>query len=240
LTCAETIENCLTNLEKYNHSEIVIMGDLNGRFGNLNQINEENSTFDNFYVAKDRSTNDHTTNKRGQLLCEVFELYGYVLLNGRTQNDSPAKFTYVGKNGKSVVDVAWVNLQALTKTTNFEINYSGSVSDHLPCIINLKFPGNNRKNIIKQSQKFTKLKWNTNKLNDYSNRISEIYKDTTLNHNSIQLLSKFREVAVECGMQKTIVTSDSNSTAMKNPWFNNECKILKSELNKAARKFKTN
>jgi hypothetical protein len=41
-------------------------------------------------------------------------------------------------------------------------------------------------------------------------------------------------------MQKTIVTSDSNSTAMKNPWFNNEFKILKSELNKAARKFKTN
>ncbi len=79
-TCAETLENCLIELESRTESNIVILGDLNARFGNLNQLAEESIELDNHLLSKERTTNDQTANKRGILLCELFESYGITRL----------------------------------------------------------------------------------------------------------------------------------------------------------------
>jgi hypothetical protein len=88
------------------------------------------------------------------------------MLNGRSKNDRPAKYTYVGPHGKSVIDVAWVNEIALTKISNFEILYSGCVSDHFPSLVQIEIEKHILQKTQINTQKLIKLEWDDNKRNE--------------------------------------------------------------------------
>jgi hypothetical protein len=134
-------------------------GDLNARFGELNQVSEDTLIFENEQLMEKRLTNDLLANRRGILMNESFEFYGYTLLNGRTKNDHPAKPTFTGHQGGSVIDVAWVNEIVLTEITNFEILHTYCVSDHFPCLIKMNVPGKKFTKPIITFYKTNKLKW---------------------------------------------------------------------------------
>lgn len=239
--CAEILDECLADLEKFNNSNVVIIGDFNGRVGKLNQIYESSVEIDNDLISNERFTNDFTINKRGRMLCEIFEFHGFILLNGRSKNDNPAKFTFIGKNGKSIVDLAWVNHQALTNTTNFEIKYSGSISDHLPCMVKLKTQVNIENIKQKCFKNIVKFKWNQTRQLEYSNRLSQKFENSVEQHDIPRILRKISEAGKDCGMEKTItISNDREPTIRKNLWFNDDCRKVKSELNKATRKLRNN
>lgn len=66
------------------------------------------------------------------------ETCGFCVLNGRTANDKPANFTFINKNGKSVIDLILINL------VGFEFKKDCTVEDfivstaHLPVTLTLK------------------------------------------------------------------------------------------------------
>lgn len=64
------------------------------------------------------------SNQRGIDLCDFFEKNGYILLNGRTQDDNPAKFTFTSKNGCSVIDLVWCRLTSINEIKNMEAYYN--------------------------------------------------------------------------------------------------------------------
>jgi exonuclease III len=236
-SCTEIMEQCLINISQYNNENIVLIGDLNSRFGALNQIPDETLDIGNINLYHERKSNDEKTNKRGILMCEIFEFFGYTLLNGRSKGDCPAKFTYVGLNGRSVIDVAWVNERALTNTTNFQVHYSSYVSDHFPCVLELMVPKKPKTSQTKRSQQVDKIKWDRDKASNYTTTLRQSIESSQSKTTLFELLQAITTTAKNLGMQKTVKLSNSNQVP-ENPWFNNECRNLKKELRGMAWKMK--
>ncbi len=238
--CAEILEQSLLALTIYKNSSIYILGDINCRFGNLNQIDDETFLIGNDAIPETRSTNDPVTNTRAISLNKIFEFYGFTLLNGRSRNDCPAKFTYIGKNGKSVINVGWANDYALTKITNFEISYSYCVSDHFPCIVQFKlFETETSRETSNNKSQITKYKWNTNKTNQYKHLIAQkinSFENYSLSH----LIQCIDEAANTLEMKKTFTLKNNFPVRKKNLWYTTECKLKKMELRKLLRRFKRN
>jgi hypothetical protein len=175
-------------------------------------------------------------------LNEAFESFGYWLLNGRSENDKPAKFTYIGPSGRSVIDVAWVNENALPEILNFEIAYMGHVSDHFPCRVQLAFNGPQFDREAASPQAITSFKWDPNKAEQYQEILNEKLTATDNEVTLLHLLKSVHDTASALGMKKQY--SQTNNCGMrenrKNFWFNNECKIAKKELRKLSKAMRKN
>ena len=57
---------------------------------------------------------------------------GMLLANGRSKSDSPAHYTYIGENGKSIIDLACIKSQSANLLHDFEVINDFHVSYHLP------------------------------------------------------------------------------------------------------------
>ena len=55
---------------------------------------------------------DRILDKNGKILIEEIEERGRILLNGNWERDQDGEFTYIGKQGHSVIDYGVVNIQA--------------------------------------------------------------------------------------------------------------------------------
>lgn len=97
---------------KFNDLGVVLCGDFNCRIGSSVETNI--NKFTNLYnFSEDRGSQNAVTNDRGRQLLGFMTQEGYIVLNGRSPRDSPAKFTFVSGVGKSAIDLAWANQSAL-------------------------------------------------------------------------------------------------------------------------------
>jgi hypothetical protein len=212
------------------------MGDMNGRFGLLNQIPEIAPGINNKNLSDTRESNDRKINKRGELLNETFEFFGYKLLNGRSKGDNPANFTFVGSQGKSVIDVAWVNDTAAVDVVDFDVLYNLFVSDHLPCRIKLLGPKVLHKHAITPLNKVKKMRWDQTKADEYANYISQELRSSRTNYSIDELTTTIKNAGKNLEME--ILYQPKIQTLQRNPWFNLKCNELKREVKKAARALK--
>lgn len=96
------------------------------------------------------------------------ESNGYVVLNGRTMNDSPANFTFVNNIGKSTIDLVWCNLVSLQTIIDFEVIVFPTSSDHFPVKIKLK----KNSHTIDLNKKRSFFKWKKETDSDYKHAMS--------------------------------------------------------------------
>lgn len=165
---------CDIHLQIPNYS-IIIGGDFNGKIGNLNQF-EENFIFNNANIFNHRSTLDYTENKRGIKITEFFENEGFFVLNGRTQSDNPAQFTYAEKAVPS--------------------------SDHFPICIslansNLSFKENNIESLLKWQEE------NVEKYKDIIKYPIRTQSPATVEEISDNLIVSIKEAAKNSNMITT-------------------------------------
>ncbi len=166
--------------------------------------------------------------------CVTFELFGFTILNGRSSKDTPAKFTFVGRQGSSVIDVAWANDYALTHTTNFEILYSRFASDHFPCVITMKTKY--EKSSQKSSpQNIRRIKWNQQKVDNYKASLNYLHANPAIAPTITEIVQHIGNTAKDLGMEKF---TSSKKSQITNPWYNHECQKQKVLLRKAANEFK--
>lgn len=104
----------------YPTTAIIIGGDFNARVSNLSQL-DENITFGNPYVTPHRNSFDPEPINMGKKVNELMECINFILLNGRTTNDSPAQYTLIFPRGSSVIDLVWTNLNGLSISKNLEV-----------------------------------------------------------------------------------------------------------------------
>lgn len=112
---SEAIEN-ITN--QFPSTPIYLMGDYNARIGNPIQLPEEIFTETN--ISENGVFSDCTINKRGKAVIDTMSNNNFIVINGKTVSDSPAKPTYVG-NGSSIIDLAWSNTLGIEKIIDFEV-----------------------------------------------------------------------------------------------------------------------
>lgn len=119
----------------YSECKIIIGGDWNARLGELDSFDDE--MFDSSNLVGCRSTLDHLISNRGEKLVDLMEHLGMIVCNGRSPSDSPAKYTYIGHNGASIVDLVWVSFSCINSIKDFEIVDIGHFSDHAVCLLTL-------------------------------------------------------------------------------------------------------
>ena len=122
-------------LEDSKDMKCVLVGDINGRIGNLGGKFE-----DQHGTPIPRNTKDEVINKEGELWMQVFNEYGMSILNGNMDGDWEGEFTHVDHKSESVIDYATANDRAWPKIESFVIGTMEN-SDHFPLETTLKEMG---------------------------------------------------------------------------------------------------
>lgn len=132
------------NLDKINVDfskyKTIWCGDFNARVGEFNQIREP-EIFSTSNISALRYSYDKVVNKRGKQLVSFMEEKAFFVLNGRVRGDNPAQFTFVAsnpKNGKSTIDLIWVDLEFTDLVMDMYIAHIHTASDHFPVILKIQ------------------------------------------------------------------------------------------------------
>ena len=138
--------------------QLLVLGDLNARTGNLCDLYDSTSLSNNnyspdfFYIdsfitpddlisnnlSELRKNKDVKTNDYGQKLVNLCKTSGLVICNGRVNGDLDGNFTYVDKKGNSTIDYALVSRELLCNVDSFSVHAPTVFSDHNPIILSLK------------------------------------------------------------------------------------------------------
>ena len=167
-------------------NEIIIFGDLNSRTSTLSDIVVNDfGNFDPFfdlnensiYISEDdllkynipitRCNEDTKTNDFGHRLVNFCKVSGMIICNGRLENDSTGKFTYLDKKGKSSIDYVLISKGLLHIENVIFVEDISIFSDHTPVVftlgnINLHVAQSNlsNKNVDDENTNRSFLKWN--------------------------------------------------------------------------------
>lgn len=213
-----------------NTPNLIIIGDLNARTGEIPNLSDTNSEMK-------RECRDKTSNIRGAKLMKLVHSNNLCILNGFATNDSPGRFTFTNANGASSPDICLVSNNILHQIINFNVNDCLSAYHHP---IQLEINNNSASPLptftsVKgiSTSTITRVKWDpfltykfktclppTNDSNPYTTFISNVVQSLT-----------------ECEMIKDIKISPSTKIT-KASWFDTECKLLKHQARSSLRTYR--
>ncbi|CAG5100677.1 Protein of unknown function [Cotesia congregata] len=107
---------------------------MNARVGQLNPWPPD--LFSGYLLNDTALTTDDFICKRGRRIMEFMVDSDFVLLNGRTKNDSPAQPTYFN-TGTSIIDLVWADISSLHLIADLEVILEPSLSDHYPICLSI-------------------------------------------------------------------------------------------------------
>ena len=84
-----------------NTKNIMIIGDLIARIG-------EEQTVELSGIRKSRSSSDKVINAKGLALLNLLQVYNLRIVNGTTKSDQNGEFTFLNRNGQSVIDLCCI------------------------------------------------------------------------------------------------------------------------------------
>lgn len=102
------LEDTLKMYDKDN-TKFILGGNFNCKVGNLNNGFKDETVFWNGELNVQRKSLNEETDARGEQLAQLMSRYNFILTNGRTQSDYPAKSTYSNGTHQMVSDLVWVN-----------------------------------------------------------------------------------------------------------------------------------
>lgn len=236
--------------DKYPSDIIIIGGDVNADVADFEDDLLPLVTQDS-YLAEHRETLVGSTNLRGEILMNFMLENEFILLNGRTKSDTPAKFT--NSAGSATYDLVWVNMDMAGAVRDLEVTSTFLGSNHLPVSVGLNGRGSGvfprlatrsdsqPPNIPKLPNQIQhpRLKWNPEGQEKYTlelTRSAELVADPSLQDTeelNASILNAIWEGARLAGMEKNPpLKSGINTRRPRNPWFDSECAQAKKELKK--------
>lgn len=114
----------------YKDTPILIGGDFNARLATLSDF-DQIAIFNSGLFSK-RRTCDISVNKRGLELNDFMISNGFIVLNGRSRSDAEEVYTFVGGDGHSVIDLAWIDVAHAEVIYDFKVHLSVINSDYFP------------------------------------------------------------------------------------------------------------
>ena len=171
--------------------QIVLMGDLNARLGNLSDydfldeddeflyindpefermIHVDDLTSNNMFI--NRVCMDKGSNSYGTKLSELCLMSNMMVLNGRVCGDSLGKFTCCTTNGQSVIDYALCTKYVVSDVIDFHVDDFNIFSDHAPICLKLKCNIIKEKVDVKNQNIVSKPKWKEEREAEYVDNLS--------------------------------------------------------------------
>lgn len=190
------------------------------------------------------ATSDGFRNDRGKILIEFMRESSFILANGRTVGDSPAHFTYRGgrnlklnnnnsgeKADKSVIDLVWTNFIGAGIIEVLVVLPRVTFSDHFPLLMTLI--GGCDREICWETPRCTdtKLKWCNDLSLEYSMEMqwSPWVGVDFSGESPDQLYSRICLAISDTASRLGLIVGPKGprKSNYKEPWFDNECRILK-------------
>ena len=240
---------------------ILIAGDLNARTGGLETSNhfeipvlEDLGFFENSDNIPPRSSCDNISNRYGKKLEDLCKSFNLFIANGRVAGDRVGNFTCFTKRGSSIVDYFIGDQYLLGRMLKLSVLDPEFGSVHAPLSLELKceFDASSVGDNTPPIQSPPKLIWDNSKRevflklleqSDFQTELADI-NDIVTNPLCTKLEAEFAakkltdslfETAKRCfKMVKRRKKTGSHKKANKNPWYNQECKQLKSRLKNVA------
>ena len=202
---------------------LLIMSDLNSRIGEGNRIDE--MILSGCSVSASRTSRDKTLNTIGLACLGFLSACGLLVLNGRTVSDAPANFTFVGHNGKSVIDLMLINLTLADFVVDSGILDVGNCSQHFPYFVDLSLFAPSA--LEHSADCVYKLTWCPELSGIFNVLLEDLMVDSVstsleVNSYSCSLSSCITDAAHTLGMIKGRRIGHGRGAASK-PWFNEEC-----------------
>lgn len=240
----------------YNADFFFLGGDFNAKLGRAYLNYAPSELFDGTYLDSDCDLSDLGFNDRGNLITDFMTSNGFVLVNGRSCSDKPAKITFANHNGKSIIDLMWLKAVGISSVTDFFVEPRASGSEHSP--ISLFLWGsrlvaddapkyrmqNNRKVFIPKWQpsetvKITKfqsiMRSSCSVSVDFQNDSTEFLHQNLIN----TIVKACSEVGL--GITKTEGKSISTNERPNKPWYDKKCcELRKGFVESVNSCFKTN
>jgi len=127
---------------KFNMENVMIIGDLNGRIGSLND-NEKAITIS-------RKSDDPVINRQGKEIINFCNETSLVIANGRFEEGKCTYFTLHGEETKkSLIDYCIISQSIIQNIQDFEVLEPVAYTDHAPMIVNLKFSVKQDESVVK-------------------------------------------------------------------------------------------
>lgn len=237
----------LTDLYLNNmNTKFIVGGDFNCRISSLNSFDED-VMFENSKLSGIRESYDKVLNKKGERLLKIMEDVGFIVCNGRFNKDLPARFTFIGKLGCSVIDLIWINSLLINACLEFEVKFVSAHSDHLLIVLYLDINvGNNvvdsslyvsdRYNLL---TKFNRNEANFFQFHGFVNESPSIYfhSDSTdeLYENFVNIINMGME---KSGIIKSSIVDVTKKKTSNKPWFNGNCYRANKEVKECYKKAK--
>ena len=153
------------------------------------------------------------------------ESLGFFVINGRTADDTPAKFTYMSNRGSSVIDLFWSNRNGLDLVGNFKVVDLVSRSDHFPIMMEMNLLSDN---ILNKNE--LKLKWKRHQADVYCEMMQWMNSIKNLSGDINCLDDNFNSSIVSVARKLNMLVSNKNKLRKK-PWIlNTSCMQSKNDL----------
>ncbi|CAG5100608.1 Protein of unknown function [Cotesia congregata] len=154
----------------HTHDLFIIGGDMNARVGLLNPWPPE--MFLGLHIHSARTSLDSAECDRGHQLLDFMLDNDFVLLNGRTNSDSPAQPTY-DFHGTLIIDLVWANTSSLHYILDLEVILEPSLSDHRPVCVSIQVSSNSKPEscCTTPTCNTTKIKWDEKLENEFQSQL---------------------------------------------------------------------
>ena len=242
----------------YNLGSVILVGDLNARTGTEldfieNDVEKHQTDNNEFYILDknivQRNSEDKTLCKRGKTLIELCNTAQIRIINGRCIGDIQGQFTCFKYNGSSVVDYLITDETNMKNIKYFEVlNFIGDLSDHCCLSFALKC---NYTELLKLSQYNVTafpatFKWDSSCISAFQTALTEpritgminkFMSIPSLNQDNIteavnDVTNIYIESAKCCLKTKPRKLHTSKHIPKHKPWFNNDLKRMRLELDK--------
>jgi exonuclease III len=238
--------------------DIFLCGDFNARTGQnddnietyLGNENESNTLDSHISSLSERNislrnSKDHGINEYGRNLISLCKTSGLRIMNGRIGNTDD--FTCFKSNGgASVVDYLLCKPSSMAYVTEFQIGHKKPESDHAPLSFTLSFPLFLSPQNEQRGQEITNYKWNKEKIDQYRSKFSDatcknleeklITDCTDKSVSSNELCKTFNDLLMHPVSSTFKRKQQKHDRHPQKPWFNQECKLMKKNMNFYARR----
>lgn len=224
--------------DRYPDMPIILGGDFNARVGSLGENLAD--ILDGTCLFPESQLLDPPCPPKGAILTTFMAENGFFLLNGRTTNDHPGQYTFVGHQGKSTIDLVYINLECTNFILDLSVLPHVSLSDHLPVCLKIALPTTTQTICTPQGDsgatRTDRLRWDKTKQAAYADSITtqlQLDPPTDARHPTSddmndELISIIRTAAEQTGMLLSI--SARGNTKPSAIWFDHDCALWKKKL----------
>jgi hypothetical protein len=232
----------LSRLEAGLDEFLLIAGDFNSRIGDWSFDVQDDG--ENDYVHTfERISKDSVVNNFGKLLIQLCYMFEIVPLNGLVEQGFDKNFTFFSDRGNSTIDLYVCSVDFIPFLSCLNVGQRVE-SHHMPVLLGVRAVPVSHSDDSNQMHSSTKLKWDSSKTQLYldfllSNDGQQRLEDATnsIVENVERALGKFVNLILDAGQCMRRTVKSSARARPNNAWFDDECRKLKREANRALNKY---